>query len=1080
MKKLLVLLLVAISVVMAGCSKTKDNKHKALVVGETELRKELVHYLERYGAEVVQAESHDLSDGSLDEFDILCLCAGMNDTPRKISKEQAASLLSYIEKGGKVFAEYAVLPDEVFAGWHFPEKPILNRFESVAVAVDNPAMSGLQKDDLLEEHNAYLLDVKAPDDARTLLDFGIYFGTYKVEREYVDQPCSLTMVVDLGQVTAINKIKQWFGGLDSNYLPDEVSFSVSDDDNEYKEVAKLVQKNLVDYQATVEFDSTNARFVKVYVTKEKKSPVTDFLVINNIEIYDENGENVSLSKPYTIQYNDGETKNYVNAALTNGQKAKPWQDDREYLFSVTERLGINEKKWNALIEWEHGQGSFYYATTSLSTFRKNNYRLTERWEQLLQGLTLILFPADERNELAKKILPLKAYTKPGVWGLPDEEVKLYVQTSDGAKIDVSCDDLDFSAFENQGNGLNVCSFVPSKGEYKISIAVSDEHGKTESTVNYSAQPRDVAYRRALDRNMQWFLNSDVMPKEDGSGGIKSTLEIGALYAGKAEDLDCPFRTDCQAMSAKAFYLYGDLTNDDAWHNRAVNLADFTLSAQYTDPTQKCFGGWRWLLEGNAGIYPQDDNNRISEFMAWLYTRTANAEYLKAALRNVEMINDTAREDNTLTYWVTSEDYLNEKGRRYLRTSHAMSNFTDWCLYRYDYAFKATGQEYYKNALDKLIRIYGQLALRNDLLVKLPNGGGFINLDERGIGIAVNYLQQNDELRAKLIEKYESRVRNYFSRPDVIKYGSHVKPADIGDEDRDRAFVNDCTTHTKKGEPLSDQLYDIPKKALMSYEVSKAMPESEVAKMAVEKHLDYLVRIQMSNPDSRLDGCWLRSFDMENREYYGTRYDPNYGAYCAYTGWMNSLASQALAYYLLDENPFDVDEKTQKNGEAIRQEVLEERIPEYLKENNYLSARSFESDILPELGSKTLATITDGVIEGVYTDNLSAGWIVGKGKGDFEVELDLVLDSTVKCDYLSIRHGGFNVDYFADSLELWAAENESDLKMVFNTSIEKKDGSNWYKIDESLRALKIVVKKKRQSDKDSRLYIGEIQLIGKGK
>ncbi len=117
-----------------------------------------------------------------------------------------------------------------------------------------------------------------------------------------------------------------------------------------------------------------------------------------------------------------------------------------------------------------------------------------------------------------------------------------------------------------------------------------------------------------------------------------------------------------------------------------------------------------------------------------------------------------------------------------------------------------------------------------------------------------------------------------------------------------AFVNDCGIATDSGEPLTDQLYTTPWYFLEAWRAWKATGD-ERCKQLAEGFGDYLVRIQCDQPDPRLAGCWMRGFDVEHWEYYGAPYDPNYGPYSAYTGWMNSIAAQALAWYLLDEPPF---------------------------------------------------------------------------------------------------------------------------------------------------------------------------------
>jgi len=47
---------------------------------------------------------------------------------------------------------------------------------------------------------------------------------------------------------------------------------------------------------------------------------------------------------------------------------------------------------------------------------------------------------------------------------------------------------------------------------------------------------------------------------------------------------------------------------------------------------------------------------------------------------------------------------------------------------------------------------------------------------------------------------------------------------------------------------------------------------------------YFIKTQIQSPDSKLNGAWIRAFDMEKQEYYGLNLDKDWGPYCIETGW----------------------------------------------------------------------------------------------------------------------------------------------------------------------------------------------------
>jgi hypothetical protein len=126
--------------------------------------------------------------------------------------------------------------------------------------------------------------------------------------------------------------------------------------------------------------------------------------------------------------------------------------------------------------------------------------------------------------------------------------------------------------------------------------------------------------------MRWFERSGVIPAADGSDGVWSQRCLAWFDGGPEWSLASPFRVDCNAATAQACYLYGELTDSDAWRQRGLNVARYMLPHQYLDPATARFGGWPWLYENDESIYFWDDNTRVAVALLWLYTRTGDEEF----------------------------------------------------------------------------------------------------------------------------------------------------------------------------------------------------------------------------------------------------------------------------------------------------------------------------------------------------------------------------------------------------------------------------------------------------------------------
>jgi hypothetical protein len=56
----------------------------------------------------------------------------------------------------------------------------------------------------------------------------------------------------------------------------------------------------------------------------------------------------------------------------------------------------------------------------------------------------------------------------------------------------------------------------------------------------------------------------------------------------------------------------------------------------------------------------------------------------------------------------------------------------------------------------------------------------------------------------------------------------------------------------------------------------------------------------------LDGAWMRSFDYELWEYWGSSADQGWGAWCVESGWTNAWIAAVLAMRARGETLFSLE------------------------------------------------------------------------------------------------------------------------------------------------------------------------------
>ncbi len=116
-------------------------------------------------------------------------------------------------------------------------------------------------------------------------------------------------------------------------------------------------------------------------------------------------------------------------------------------------------------------------------------------------------------------------------------------------------------------------------------------------------------------------------------------------------------------------------------------------------------------------------------------------------------------------------------------------------------------------------------------------------------------------------------------------------------------TNEASIIQNNGDPACDLLYTANYAFLGLHEAAAVTQDATL--LAAEQQLaEFLCRIQVSAPKHPyLDGAWMRSFDDQLWEYWGSSADAGWGAWCAEAGWTNSWIASVLAMRLTNQTLF---------------------------------------------------------------------------------------------------------------------------------------------------------------------------------
>ncbi|MDD3927987.1 MAG: hypothetical protein PHT33_15190, partial [bacterium] len=410
------------------------------------------------------------------------------------------------------------------------------------------------------------------------------------------------------------------------------------------------------------------------------------------------------------------------------------------------------------------------------------------------------------------------------------------------------------------------------------VASVDKHGNRQETAIEIAS-RDEKYSRALDRIINWYPESGVMPKADGSRGVYEG------FRSTDHKLIPIYRSDCNTETAMAMYLYGRLHNDKSYRDISANILGFLFDAGWQDMNEKRATYGLWKFYDDLEVYPRtiwcNDNSWAAETLLALHRYEGDKDYLKRGMATCESFYRLGMEKRICI----SGGELNQKGLEVFLEDHDCIN-TPHCYVPilYLHAYKAGGESKYLERAESGSVACGQRC-----------GEACHHSDIFAIYLlaALYKITGKEEYRARLnatvrkVKKYQlpcGAVRNFLNNE------KHT---------RERYGLLEVGVMHRMKDNIADLLYINAPLVYSMYTAYKLTGDEEYGDI-FRGIMDFMVRIQIESSDKRLNGAWMRAFDYDRWDYYGSNGDVDWGPYCVESGWTNSWIAKTLALYLLNE------------------------------------------------------------------------------------------------------------------------------------------------------------------------------------
>lgn len=407
-------------------------------------------------------------------------------------------------------------------------------------------------------------------------------------------------------------------------------------------------------------------------------------------------------------------------------------------------------------------------------------------------------------------------------------------------------------------------FAPLLGVEESNVVGAFEKIWPNNVSAAGKRPADDVVKSALE----WHEKSGLFFAPDGTKGMRETLVAYDLTWGRPA-----LRTDAHMMTGALFAQAGKVYGRQDWVRLGCNIADFMLARG--NQTDK--GYFRWFDKETPGycshaVYATD-HGRAMLAVVNLYEATGEKRYLESARKAADAFLDWQSDDGLVTVWFDLE-WKDVPPRGH--------DENPVCYYDNIPALfklaKFTGEKKYSDAALRCVRTMSRKFPDFDL-----GKGVFYSANSiygRYLLIAAAAQRATDDDFSESI----NGVLDFYGKNQHEKGGiSEIKIRLVAHEEAG-VGIGDGSDH------IADLLY-CNNFSFAALSILMKLPPEKVkgidiakARRIYGKLRDFLSEVQIASPEVRLDGAWMRAYDMDEGEWHGLNKDLGWGPYCIETGW----------------------------------------------------------------------------------------------------------------------------------------------------------------------------------------------------
>ena len=406
-------------------------------------------------------------------------------------------------------------------------------------------------------------------------------------------------------------------------------------------------------------------------------------------------------------------------------------------------------------------------------------------------------------------------------------------------------------------------------------------------------PEDVE-KAAFKRNAEWFYREMVYNHHGNIGvfeGCTSVIDVtGRQWIMPALRGDC--LGECAAVGALDYVINGERAGREMAEGLIKTMLD-TPKVRDCCTASQTFGSL-FFDDSNRSVYG-DDNSRAALGAILAEELLDDPKHVKKLLQlGYSLLRTTGPNGLRTPSLVQPEHFQSNKTWKYYRENNyekCHPHYQAWHWALNCQLYKLTGDRDFLDsaiaAMQEANKVFPDFYWQNG-----ATGDWCRILLPYAMLVEVDDTPEHRAWLEKVADFFVEKINEFGTAAEVMgkrELGHYPSPTCNADHGK-----GECALVQFNGDPACDLLYSVNYGFMGLHEAYMATGKASY-KAAGDKMADFFCRIQAASEDQRyLDGAWLRGFDYDLWEFFGSAADSGWGPWCVETGWTNSWIASALA------------------------------------------------------------------------------------------------------------------------------------------------------------------------------------------